>query len=58
MGNDFGAIGAAARNGASAADIDDMMYDAAVDAAIEKGNAGALPGLYGPWYWLKSWFGK
>jgi hypothetical protein len=50
----FAAVAAAAKSGAAAQEIDDMMFDAAVDAAIETGNAGALPGVYGPWWWLKS----
>ena len=54
--NSFPSIREAARNGASSAEIDDMMYDAIVDAAIERGNAGALPGLYGPWSWIRSLF--
>jgi RHS repeat-associated protein len=30
-------------------DIDDMMFDAALDAALESGNASALHGVYGTW---------
>ena len=48
----FSAVYAAARAGASREEIDDLMFEAAVDAAIESGQAGALPGIYGPWWWL------
>lgn len=54
----FDRIRAAASNGASPEEVDNMVYDAAVDAAIESGNAGTLSGLYGPWYWLRKFFGK
>ena len=49
----FCEVYAAARAGASLDEIDDLMFDAAVGAAIESGQAGALPGIYGPWWWLK-----
>jgi RHS repeat-associated protein len=55
---DFAQMLSAAKAGASGDDLDDMMFDAAVDAAIDTGNAAAVPGLYGVWHWLKSFFGK
>jgi hypothetical protein len=49
----FCEVYAAARAGASAEELDDLMFDAAVEAAIQSGQAGALPGIYGPWWWLR-----
>ena len=43
----------AAARGASKDEMDELMFDASVDAAIKSGNAGAIPGMYGFWWWLR-----
>ena len=30
-------------------DVDDLMFDAALDAALETGNGAVLPAVYGTW---------
>ena len=51
----FTALAAAASRGE---DIDDMVFDAALDTALETGNAGAFYGLYGGWFWANQAAGK
>ena len=29
--------------------VDDLMFDAALDAALETGNGAVLPAVYGTW---------
>jgi len=49
----FNDVYSAAANGED--DLDDLMYDASIDAAIESGQAAALPVIYNGWDWLKWW---
>ena len=46
----FANIAAAAGRGE---DVDDMVFDAALDTALETGSSGALYGIYGGRFWTR-----
>ncbi len=42
-----------AKDGASKLQMDNTMFDASCESAVNAGTAGALSGLYGTWWWMK-----